>query len=141
MALSMTTALRNSRSEEINTLIGAGGKVKFYSGPAPANVGAAATGDLLADCTCNASGFGTVTSGVLEADVVSGQSYVARDSSANNTGTIGYARITDSSGNAVLQFSTVGTTGSGQEIELPSIFITAGEAVEVVSISITEGNS
>ena len=139
MALSIRTSVRTARAAEINTALGGGAKVKFYSGAAPASVNVAATGTLLAEAICNATAFGVATNGVLSASTVAGQSYVARDSSANATGNVGYARITDSADNAVLQESDVGT--SGNAITMPSITITATEPVEVNSIVITEGNA
>lgn len=141
MALSIKLSVRNDRATEINTALGGGAKVKLYTGSAPASVNSAATGTLLADATCNATAFGTVSAGTLTAQDVAGETYVARDDSANATGTVGYCRITDSSDTAILQFSTVGVTGSGQEVILPSLSITAGEPVEVDSIVINEGNA
>ena len=140
MALSIRTTTRNNRISEINTDIGGGGKIKFYTGSAPTSVNDAATGTLLAECICNASAFGTVSAGVLTAQNVSGQTYVARDSSSNATGTVGYCRITDSSDNEIIQLSTVGTTGSGAEVILPSLSVTATEPFEVQTCSLTEGN-
>ena len=142
MVMSIRTSTRTSRADNINTDLGGGAKVQFRSGSAPASVNDAATGTLLAECTCNATSFSAAgaVNGVLTAQNVAGQSYKARDDSANATGTIGYARITDSGGNAILQFSTVGTTGGSEEVILPSLSVAAGEPVEVESIVITEGN-
>lgn len=143
MALSIETATRVARAEEINTALGGGAKVKFYTGSAPASVNDTTNEALLAECVCHATAFGSVngTTAVLSAQNVAGETYVAREDSAPGTGTIGFCRITDSSDNAILQFSTVGTTGSGMEVILPSLSVTTGEAVEVTSISITEGNA
>lgn len=141
MAMSIRTTTRNNRASEINTDLGASAKVKIYSGSAPASVNDTATGTLLAECICNATAFGTVTAGSLEADNVSGQTYVARDASANADGTAGYVRLTDSSDNAIVQFSTVGTTGSGQEVILPTLTIVSTQPVEVQSVTINEGNA
>lgn len=141
MTLSIKTSVRTARSEEINTALGASAKVKFYTGAAPTSVNDAATGTLLAECVCNATAFGTVTNGVLTAQDVAGETYVGRDHSANATGTIGYCRITDSADTAILQSNSVGITGSGAEVILPSLSVTATEPVEVESVVITEGNA
>lgn len=141
MALSIRTATRDSRVSVINSDLGASARIKFYSGPIPATVNDAPTGDLLADCTCNTSGFGSTNgSGVLTANPVTDETYVARDDNANNTGTISFCRIANSAGTDILQFSTVGTTGGPEEVILPSLDVTIGEAVEVNSVTITEGN-
>lgn len=140
MAMSIRTTERTSRSSVLNTALGASARVRLYSGSAPASVNNAATGTLLAECICNATQFGTVSSGVLTASAVAGETYVARDNAANATDTVGYARLANSSGTDIIQFSTVGTTGSGQEVIMPSLSINTGEPVEVTSIVITEGN-
>lgn len=138
--MSIETNTKSDMLEVINSGIGAGGKVKLYTGTAPGSVNVLASGTLLASCVCNASGFGIVTGSVLAAANVAGQSYVARDDSADNDGAVGYARISSSGDVDILQFSTVGLTGSGQEVILTNLSIVAGQPVEVNAININAGN-
>jgi len=139
MAITLLTALKSSRAEENNTALGAGALIRLYSGAAPTTVNDAPTGTLLAECTCNATGFGTVTNGTLNADDVAGETYVARDDSANGDGNIGYARLANSGGTEQIQVSTVGLPGSGQEIIVPTLTVVSTQPFEVESIALVEG--
>lgn len=112
---------------------GAGaGLLRIYSGSAPATADTAASGTLLAELTMSDPAFGAA------ADVNPGArataSAITDDSSANATGTAGYARIVDSDGNNPIQL-TVGV-GSG-ELQLTTLSIVSGQPVTVTSLTIT----
>lgn len=135
MAISYVTALRTTRITAVLTAIDAGsgaGKLQFYTGVSP-GINNAATGTLLAELTLS-DPCGTVTGGVLTF------SAITADSSANATGTAGYARLVTSADAAVADLS-VGATGSGADIILNNVNIVAGGAVSVTSATITEGNA
>lgn len=131
MALSYTTAVRNSMLDAIVTAVGASGLVRIYDGTRPAGPGTAiSTQVLLAELTCSAT-FGTVSGGVLTV------SSITADSSANATGTATWFRVTTSAGAGVID-GNVGTSGS--DLNLPSTSTTAGQSVSITSFTITEGN-
>jgi len=131
MALSYTTAVRNSMLDAIVTAVGASGLVRIYDGTRPAGPGTAiSTQVLLAELTCSAT-FGTVSGGVLTV------SSITADSSANATGTATWFRVTTSAGAGVID-GNVGTSGS--DLNLTSTGITTGQSVSITSFTITEGN-
>jgi hypothetical protein len=132
MSLSYTTTARNARLDEITTVVGASGILKFYSGTPPANVGASLSGNtLLAQLTMNATFAPPSSGGVLTLNSI------ATESSADATGTASFFRMTTSGGTAEVQ-GTVGT--SGADLNLNTTSIVAGAAVSVSSFTITEGN-
>jgi len=131
MALSYTTAVRNSMLDAIVTAVGASGLVRIYDGTRPAGPGTAiSTQVLLAELTCSAT-FGTVSGGVLTV------SSITADPSANADGTATWFRVTTSAGAGVID-GNVGTSGS--DLNLTSTGITTGQSVSITSFTITEGN-
>lgn len=121
----------------LNTLVdaldggGGNGLLRLYTGTAPAP-DAAATGTLLAELTLSATAFGAA------ADTNPGGSVTAnaitQDSSANASGTVGYARLVDSTGGNAINL-TVGV-GSG-ELQLTTLTVVAGQPVQVTSLVLT----
>jgi hypothetical protein len=128
-----SAALRNAQANALTTQIDAGsaaGRLRVYTGSKPATPETAASGTLLADIALNDPAFGASAAGVVTLDVTPEPA----DSSANNTGTAGYARFTDSDGNGVLDCS-VGT--SGAEVNLNTLSVVSGVAVTVTSCTYT----
>ena len=139
MSASLLTSLLVTRANALNTSLGGSAVFKFYTGSAPANVGAAATGTLLVSCTANATAFGSVAgSGVLTASEDTASSGRVARGTAVASGTIGYCRIETSGGTEVIQLNSIGT--SSGDIVLPSLEITTGEALEVKSFIWSEDN-
>lgn len=114
---------------------GAGaGLLRIYSGSAPTNVDAAATGTLLAELTLNDPAFGNAADANPGATATANA--ITADSSANATGTAGYFRAVDSNGNGIIQ-GDVTATGGGGDLEINSTSIAAGAQVEVTSWTFT----
>jgi hypothetical protein len=134
MAISYSTTLRNTRLDAITTAIDAGtaGLLVIYSGTRPATGGTATT--ILAELTLSATSFPASAAGAMTANVVTG------DASANNTGTASWFRITDSTGAFVMD-GDVGATGSGADMELNTVSVQSGVAVDITSFVITAGNA
>jgi hypothetical protein len=127
---------QSARAAAINTLIGSGGLVDFYTGSFPADPSVTATGTHLATGTC-ASPFGTVTNGVsggAAAYLTAGAITVGNGLS---TGTPGYMRISTSAGVGVIDLSC-GATGSGAAVIVTPNTITSGAPVTISSCVITE---
>jgi hypothetical protein len=105
------------------------GYLRIYSGTKPATPETAASGTLLAELRLNATAFGVAASGSVTANAITG------DSSANASGTAGWFRILSSDGTTPVWDGDVAT--SGAELNLNSIAISAGAAVNITSFTIT----
>ena len=132
MALEFNNTLIDSRLVEITTLIDAGagaGFLRIYNGTRPAKGGTATT--LLAELTFSDPSFPAPSSQALTA------SAITDEASAPVTGTATWFRVADAS--AVFVFDgDVGTSGS--DLNLNSVAISAGAAVDITSFVITAGN-
>ena len=132
MALGFIVALRNSRLDEVTTLIdgGAGaGLLRIYDGTRPATGGTATT--LLAELTMSDPSFPAASSGAMTASAISD------DTSADAAGTATWFRLTDSTGAAVVD-GDVGTSGS--DLNLNTTTFSVGLNVSVTSLVLTAGN-
>lgn len=129
MATQYSLAARTSQMSQLNTTIGINAQIMIYSGAAPANVGTAASGTLLAQFAGNATAFGSAASAVLTASAVAGVNAVA-------AGTAGYYRINTSAAVAVTQGTITGTSGGGDMI-LTNTNIANGQACTFTSLTIT----
>lgn len=126
MAVTYTTALKNSRLDLVTTAIDAG------SGAGKLEIGTSGMSTVLATITLNDPAAGSAAGGVL---TFSGTPL--SDTSADDTGTAAAARIRDSDNNDVITGLTVST--SGADINLDSTSITAGQTVTINSATITHG--
>ena len=120
--LRTSAALKSAQLNAIVSAVGANGKIEFYTGSAPANVDTAATGTKLGTLTCGAT-FGVVSGSTLTLNAITG------DTSVDNTGAWGYARITTSGGTGVIDVD-VGTSGT-------TIIMAAASAVQGATLDIT----
>lgn len=133
MALSFSSALRNSRADAITTACGSNAKIRIYAGTVPADVGTAiGSQTLLAELPCSATFAPSASGGVLTVNAIT------QDSSADATGTATFFRVLTSTNTAVIQ-GAVGTSGS--DLNLNTTSISSGAAVSISSFTITEGNS
>ena len=137
--LSYTDTCRNNQLDEITALIDAGaaaGVLRIYDGSQPADADTAvSTQNILSEHTLSDPSAAAASGGVLTF------SAVGSDTSANNTGTATWFRISDSNGNAVLD-GDVSTSAAGTgDLQLDSTSITSGQTVNITSLTITEGNA
>lgn len=123
-----STTIIADRLTQLNTDIGASAKIEIFTGSQPASVATGATGTLLVTLTGNASGFGSVSGGVLTASAITGANAVA-------TGTAGWFRIFKSDGTTACCDGAVGTSGS--DLNLNNTSITSGQAVSITSFTVT----
>ena len=130
-----------NEADEISALVDAGagaGLMKIYSGAVPADADTAITAQvLLAEITLNDPSFAAAVDGAPGGDIVLDVTPIPEDSSANATGTASFARLTDSVSTVAVQFDTVTATGGGGEVEINSIAIQSGAAVQVTGGTIT----
>ena len=128
MALKYSTTHRSNAMSDLVTALGSTSYLLIYSGSAPANAAAAATGTLLASLACSST-FGTVSSGVLTANAITSATAAA-------TNTAGYWRLcTTSAGTTCIIQGLCGTSGS--DLNLSSTSISSGQTVSVSSWTIT----
>jgi hypothetical protein len=132
MALQYSTTLRNGRGDQHTSVIGAGAKLRIYTGTAPANCATAASGTLLSEHTCG-SPFAPATSGGVLSPTL------PANVNAGNTGTAGYWRLYDSTGTTCHVQGSVGT--SGADLNLNTLSIISGGPVQISSWTFTEGGA
>lgn len=134
--LSYTDAVRNAMLDEITAAIGASGLLRIYDGAQPADADTAIGAQtLLAELPLSATAAPAASGGVLTFNAITS------DSSANASGTATWFRMVTSGGAAVYD-GDVSTVAAGTgDLQLDSTAITAGQTVNVNSLSITEGNA
>lgn len=132
MAQRSSVAARNASLDAEYDLVNAGsgpGTVEYRTGTQPANADTAASGTLLVTFTLADPAFDPASGGVknLDADPDLTATAVA-------TGTAGWARMKDSAGNTVSDFS-IGTASA--DIIINSTSITTGQEVKLTLGSVT----
>ena len=126
--------VRNAQLDAVETTVGTAPLLRIYSGSAPANCAAAASGTLLAEATLPSDWMAAANSG---SKALSG---TWQDASANATGTAGHWRLYDSGGTTCHAQGTVTATGGGGDMTLDSTSIASGQSVTITSFTITAGN-
>ena len=135
MALQYSVTVRNAQLDAVETTVGTAPLLRIYSGSAPANCAAAASGTLLAEATLPADWMAAASSG---SKALSG---TWQDASANATGTAGHWRLYDSSGTTCHAQGTVTATGGGGDMTLDNTSIASAQSVTITSFTITAGNA
>lgn len=134
MAAQFSTTVRNNWLDSIETTVGTSPKLRIYSGSAPANCAASATGTLLAEITCPSDWMAAASSG---SKVLAGSWTVA----ATNAGTAGYYRLYDNAGTTCHEQGTITATGGGGDMTLDNTSIAAGQTVTITSKTLTAGGA
>jgi len=135
LAFQFSTSARNAALDAIETAISTSAVLKIRSGSAPANVGTADSGTVLAtlslpsDWLAAASGGSKSKSGTWE------------DTSADATGTAGHFRIYASDGTTAHIQGTVTATGGGGDMTLDNTSIASGQAVTITGFTLTAGGA
>lgn len=132
MTLRLATTTRTAMADAALALLDAGpgpGEIRIYSGGQPANPQATATGTLLATVVLADPASGSAVAGV---DTITDPVQVNPVAS----GTAGWARLVDSTGAAVMDCA-VTVTGGGGEIQLSSVALNTGTAVDMAALPFT----
>lgn len=132
MATQYSVAVNNARLDAIESTIGTSAKLRIYTGSAPANCAAAATGTLLIEIALPSDWMSAAAS-------ASKAKLGTWSGSATGTGTAGYFRILDSGATATGLQGTAGT--SGTDMILDSASITSGQSVTINSFTINAANT
>ena len=135
MALQYSVTVRNAQLDAVETTVGTAPLLRIYSGSAPANCAAAASGTLLAEATLPSDWMEAASSG---SKALSG---TWQDASANATGTAAHWRLYDSAGTTCHAQGTVTVTGGGGDMTLDNTSIASAQSVTITSFTITAGNA
>lgn len=133
MVQQYSTVVRNAKLDAIETAIGASPVMRIYSGSAPANPAAAATGTVLAEITMPSDWMAAAASG---SKAMSGS---WQDLSADASGTPGYFRIWNAGLTTCHVQGTAGTTGT--DMILSTGTLTAGQSFSVTGYTIADNNA
>jgi hypothetical protein len=118
MAVTHPTAVRNGLADFVVDQLD-GGTLVFLS-----------AGDVtLASLGFGTPAFGAASSGIATANAIT------PDTSADATGTVTKAELRDSGGPTAIVLCSVTATGGGGDIELSSTSITAGDTVQMTSLT------
>ena len=135
--MKFTTALRSTIAQAIVDAMANGTTstpmIEIYDGTMPGSMGGSITDNLLAELAMT-NAAATQAGGVVTLDKIT------NDSSANASGTAGWARILDRDGAEVI-YLTVSGSGGGGDLELNTVSITSGSPVAITSGTITVGGS
>lgn len=130
MTLKYSTTVRTDRATSLNTDIGTSAFLRIYNGTRPASVGTALSGNtLLAELVCNASAFGSASSGVLTAGAIASATAAA-------SGTASFFRLFKSDGTTAVVDGDVAASGSDLNLA-GGPGITSGQTVSVSSFALT----
>lgn len=135
MAIQFSTAVRNARLDALESTIGTSAVMKIRSGSAPANVGTADSGTVLATLSLPSDWMAAASSG---SKALTG---TWQDASADATGTAAHFRIYASDGTTAHIQGTITATGGGGDLTLDSTSITSGQQITITSFTLTDANA
>lgn len=135
MAFQFSTSARNAALDAIETAVGTSAVLKIRSGSAPANVGTADSGTVLATLSLPSDWLAAASSGSKS------KSGTWEDTSADATGTAAHFRIYASDGTTAHIQGTVTATGGGGDMQLDNVSIASGQAVTITSFTLTAGGA
>lgn len=132
MALQYSVAVNNARLDAVETATGASAKLRIYTGSAPANCAAAASGTLLVEMSLPADWMNA-------ASAASKTKLGTWSGTGAAAGTAGYFRIVDNAGTTA---HVQGTCGQGTgDLSLDNTNIAVGQTVSVNSFTLNAANT
>jgi len=135
MGIQLSVSVRNARLDAIETAIGASAKLQIYSGSMPASCAASATGTKLAEITLGSDWAANASSGSKSF------SNTPLSTTGLAGGSAGYFRVVDNSGATCHMQGTITATGGGGDMTIDNTSIASGQAVNVTSFTLTDGNA
>lgn len=133
MAVQNSVALRNSRLDAIETLIGTTPVLKFFTGAQPANCAAANSGTELWSETCPSDWMAAASAGSKALAGTWSAAGIA-------AGTAAHWRLYASDGTTCHMQGSIGN-GSGGDLTLDNAVIAIGQIVTVTAFTLTDGNA
>lgn len=134
MAIKISTTVKNSMLDAIETAISTSAVLKIRTGAPPAAISDADSGTVLATLTLPADWMAAAASGAKA------KSGTWSDASADNTGTAAHFRIYASDGTTKHLQGSITETGGGGDMELDNTSVVAGQTVTVTAFTINAGN-
>lgn len=131
MALQFSTSVRNAILDVIESTISTSAVLKIRSGAAPANVGTADSGTVLATLTLPSDWMAAASSGTKA------QSGTWQDTSADATGTAAHFRIYASDGTTAHVQGAVTATGGGGDITVDNTSFASGQSFSITGFTLT----
>ena len=135
MAIQLSIAVRNARSDAYETAIGTGAIVRLRTGAMPANCAAADSGTVLASITLASEWAAPAANGAKAWNNLP----VAFTGSAD--GILGHYRIYASDGSTCHEQGTITATGGGGDITVTNVSLANGQGGTITGKTITEGNA
>ena len=135
MTIQLSTTVRNARLDAIESTIGTSAVLKIRSGAAPANVGTADSGTVLATLTLPSDWMAAASSGSKA------KSGTWEDTSADATGTAAHFRLYASDGTTAHMQGTVTATGGGGDMTVDNVSFAAAQAFSITGFTLTDGNA
>ncbi len=118
--IKVSTQAANLKADAFGAALNAG-LIRIYQGAKPATANAALGGALLlGELTFGNPAFGAAVAGLATANAIT------KDVAADNNGTAQFYRLVQSDGITPMGDGTCGVTGSGSDLEMPNVAITAG---------------
>lgn len=131
MSIQLSTTARNQLLDAIETAIGTGAVMKIRTGAAPANVGTADSGTVLATLTLPSDWLAAASGGSKS------KSGTWEDTSADNAGTAAHFRIYASDGTTCHMQGTVTATGGGGDLTVDNTVFAAGQQFTITGFTLT----
>lgn len=131
MTVQYSTPVRNALLEAWEATVGVSAKVQLWTGSAPANPAAAATGTKLAEWTL-ASDWSAAASGGVKS-----LSSTPLSTTGLAAGSVGYYRIVDSAGTTCHEQGTVTATGGGGDLTIDNVVIAVSQAIQITGFTKT----
>ncbi len=133
MSLTYTTAVKNSRAQALANQIdasSAAGSLTIFTGAAPVGVGTVTTQTALVVMPLQKPCSASIANGILTLANITEQM-------VQTTGQAAWARLKNGDGVAIADMS-VGLSGSGADIELPTVSLIQGSYVRITAGQISE---
>lgn len=138
MAIQYSVTLRNNQLDQIESTTGASAKLRLYSGSAPANCAAAATGTMLVEMALPSDWMAAASSG---SKAKTGTWSGVGTAGAGSGTSAGYFRVVDNAGTTCHVQGTVTITGGGGDMTLDNTNIATSQVVTVNTFNVTAGNA
>lgn len=135
MAFQFSTASRNGALDAIETAIGTSAVLKIRTGVAPANVGTADSGTVLATLNLPADWLAAAAAGAKS------KSGTWQDAGADAAGVAGHFRVYASDGTTAHIQGTITATGGGGDMTLDNTNIAAGQVITITGFTINAGGA
>jgi hypothetical protein len=134
MSLQYSVAVRNAQLDVVESTTGVSAKLQFWTGAAPANCAAAATGTKLVEMALPSDWMNAASAGSKTLlGTWSGTGLAA--------GTAGYFRIVDSTGATCHVQGTITATGGGGDLTLDNTSIATSQTVNENSFTLNAANA